>query len=155
LRVTSLDLKDWLQAQCQTYTYDLRGIFRVAGSAQWPLTAANASELEARIREHLLPLPKEPAALANVLEVSIVDFLLHRVAETGGMLTATRGGERVYPDFHWDNRRLRVGEIKRLFTFPDDFELVGTRASVQAQLGNAVPPRLAEKVAAQVVAAID
>src|SRR5205823_8904488 len=51
--------------------------------------------------------------------------------------------------FHWENRRLRVGEIKRLFTFPDEFELVGTRVSVQAQLGNAVPPLLAETVAAQ------
>jgi len=96
--VTSLDLKDWLQAKCQTYTYDLRGIFRVAAGTQWPLTAANASELEARMQEHLLPLPKEPAALANVLEVSIVDFLLERVAETNGALTATRGGERFYPD---------------------------------------------------------
>ena len=97
-RVTALDLQHWLRAQCETYSYDLRGIFRVAGNTQWPLTAANASELEARLREHLLPLPKEPAALANVLEVSIVDFLLDRVAETHGTLTATRGGERVYPD---------------------------------------------------------
>jgi DNA (cytosine-5)-methyltransferase 1 len=48
--------------------------------------------------------------------------------------------------FHWENRRLRVGEVKRLFTFPDDFDLVGNRASVQAQLGNSVPPLLAEKV---------
>jgi DNA (cytosine-5)-methyltransferase 1 len=62
-------------------------------------------------------------------------------------------GPNVGP-FHWENRRLRVGEIKRLFTFPDDFELVGTRASIQAQLGNAVPPLLAEKVAAQVISAI-
>jgi hypothetical protein len=50
------------------------------------------------MREHLLPLPKEPAALANVLEVSIVDFLLDRIAGTHGTLAATRGGERVYPD---------------------------------------------------------
>jgi DNA (cytosine-5)-methyltransferase 1 len=48
--------------------------------------------------------------------------------------------------FHWDNRRLRIGEIKRLFTYPDSFEFVGSRASVQAQLGNSVPPALAEKV---------
>ncbi|MBO0801631.1 MAG: DNA cytosine methyltransferase [Nocardiopsaceae bacterium] len=48
--------------------------------------------------------------------------------------------------FHWDNRRLRVPEVKRLFTYPDDFAFVGTRASVQAQLGNSVPPVLAEKV---------
>jgi DNA (cytosine-5)-methyltransferase 1 len=48
--------------------------------------------------------------------------------------------------FHWDSRRLRVAEVKRLFTYPDDFELVGSRSSVQAQLGNSVPPRLAEEV---------
>jgi DNA (cytosine-5)-methyltransferase 1 len=48
--------------------------------------------------------------------------------------------------FHWDNRRLRVGEIKRLFTYPDQFEFVGSRSSVQAQIGNSVPPLLAEQV---------
>lgn len=48
--------------------------------------------------------------------------------------------------FHWENRRLRVDEIKRLFTYRDDFELTGTRGSMQAQLGNSVPPLLAEKV---------
>lgn len=49
--------------------------------------------------------------------------------------------------FHWDSRRLRVPEMKRLFTFPDSFEFVGKRASVQAQLGNSVPPLLARRVA--------
>jgi DNA (cytosine-5)-methyltransferase 1 len=48
--------------------------------------------------------------------------------------------------FHWDNRRLRVAEVRRLFTYPDDFEFVGSRASIQAQLGNSVPPLLAEQV---------
>ena len=48
--------------------------------------------------------------------------------------------------FHWENRRLRVAEIKRLFTYPDEFEVVGSRVSAQAQLGNSVPPLLAEKV---------
>lgn len=54
-------------------------------------------------------------------------------------------GPNVGP-FHWENRRLRVPEIKRLFTFPDDFDLVGRRSSVQAQLGNSVPPLLAARV---------
>jgi DNA (cytosine-5)-methyltransferase 1 len=49
--------------------------------------------------------------------------------------------------FHWDNRRLRLPEIKRLQTFPDDYALVGTRRSAQKQIGNAVPPALAEKIA--------
>ena len=98
--VTTFDLQQWLRAQCQEYVYDLRGVFRIAGSTSWPVTAIDATDLEAQLERHghLLPLPKEPAALANVLEVSIVDFLLDRVAATNGKLVATRGGERTYPD---------------------------------------------------------
>ena len=48
-------------------------------------------------REHLLPLPKESAALANVLEVLIVDFVLEAAAEVPG-LQWQRGRERGYPD---------------------------------------------------------
>jgi DNA (cytosine-5)-methyltransferase 1 len=58
-------------------------------------------------------------------------------------------GPNVGP-FHWDNRRLRVPELRRLFTFPDNYAFVGSRASVQAQIGNAVPPLLAHRVADQV-----
>lgn len=61
-------------------------------------------------------------------------------------------GPNVGP-FHWENRRLRVAEVKRLFTFPDEFELVGTRARVQAQLGNSVPPLVAQRVIEQVAEA--
>ena len=52
--------------------------------------------------------------------------------------------------FHWENRRLRVAELKRLMTFPDDFVVLGTRREQQLQLGNAVPPKLAEAVARSV-----
>src|SRR5439155_24707763 len=54
--------------------------------------------------------------------------------------------------FHWDNRRLRVAELKRLMTFPDDFVVLGARREQQLQLGNAVPPKLAEAVARSVAA---
>jgi len=57
-----------------------------------------------------------------------------------------RPGPNVGP-FHWENRRLRVPELRRLFTFPDEFAFVGRRASVQAQIGNSVPPLLAQRVA--------
>lgn len=60
-------------------------------------------------------------------------------------------GPNVGP-FHWENRRLRVGELKRLFSFPDDFDLVGSRSSVQAQLGNSVAPLLASQVIRRVAA---
>ncbi len=55
-------------------------------------------------------------------------------------------GPNVGP-FHWENRRLRVPELRRLFTFPDDFAFAGKRTSVQSQIGNAVPPLLAQRVA--------
>ncbi len=59
-------------------------------------------------------------------------------------------GPNVGP-FHWENRRLRVPELKRLFAFPDSYEFAGTRISVQSQLGNAVPPLLAQRVAEELV----
>ncbi len=49
--------------------------------------------------------------------------------------------------FHWDNRRLRVAELKRLMTFPDEFVVTGSRRDQQLQLGNAVPCDLGRVVA--------
>jgi DNA (cytosine-5)-methyltransferase 1 len=49
--------------------------------------------------------------------------------------------------FHWEGRRLRVPEVRRLMTFPDDYSICGSRRDKQLQLGNAVPPLLAEVVA--------
>jgi DNA (cytosine-5)-methyltransferase 1 len=72
-------------------------------------------------------------------------FLLKLSPDKPAPTIQAQPGPYVGP-FHWDNRRLRVVEVKRLFTYPDDFELVGSRASVQAQLGNSVPPLLAEQV---------
>jgi hypothetical protein len=56
-------------------------------------------DLESQLadRGHLLPLPREPAALANVLEVLIMDFLIDAAAQVDG-LELERGGERGYPD---------------------------------------------------------
>jgi DNA (cytosine-5)-methyltransferase 1 len=52
--------------------------------------------------------------------------------------------------FHWDGRRFRTAELKRLMTFPDGFEILGTRRERQLQLGNAVPPLLGASVAARI-----
>ncbi len=72
-------------------------------------------------------------------------FLLKLATDKPSPTIQARPGRYIGP-FHWENRRLRVDEIKRLFTYPDEFELVGSRASAQAQLGNSVPPLLAEMV---------
>ena len=57
--------------------------------------------------------------------------------------------------FHWQNvqtasgteraRKLRVNEMLRLMSFPDDFKTAG-RADVQRELGNAVPLELGKAV---------
>ncbi len=52
--------------------------------------------------------------------------------------------------FHWDSRRLRVAEVKRLMTFPDDFTVLGSRREQQLQLGNAVPPNLGRAIAVSI-----
>lgn len=77
-------------------------------------------------------------------------FLLKLHPDRPSPTIQAQPGPNVGP-FHWENRRLRVPEVKRLFTFPDAFEVVGKRASVQAQLGNSVPPLLAERVASMLV----
>lgn len=46
--------------------------------------------------------------------------------------------------FHWLNRRLTTRELARLQTFPDPYSFSGDWRSAHRQIGNAVPPVLAE-----------
>jgi hypothetical protein len=98
--VPSLDLANWLRRQCAEYRFDIGGVFRRDSElATWPVVARDPDDLEACLgaRGHLLPLPKEPAALANILEVSVIDFLIARIHGVSG-LVARHGSERGYPD---------------------------------------------------------
>lgn len=82
-------------------------------------------------------------------------FLLRLDPDRPSSTLQSSPGPYVGP-FHWENvvdsegreraRRLRVPEMRRLMTFPDDYEIVGTRRSIQRQLGNAVPPVLGRVV---------
>ena len=49
--------------------------------------------------------------------------------------------------FHWKNRFLRIQEIKRIQTFDDNYKLEGTFKDQWRQIGNAVPPTMAELLA--------
>ena len=73
-------------------------------------------------------------------------FLLKLDPERPSPTIQAQPGSNVGP-FHWENRRLRLSEVKRLFTFPDGFEFAGSRGSAQYMLGNSVPPLLAQRVA--------
>ena len=48
------------------------------------------------------------------------------------------------------DRTITLREGARLQTFPDDFEFLGNKVEVARQIGNAVPPVLAEKIAEKV-----
>ena len=49
---------------------------------------------------------------------------------------------------HWDQPRLlTIEEAKRLQSFPDNFELVGTYGQQWKQIGNSVPPLLTKAIA--------
>lgn len=74
-------------------------------------------------------------------------FLLKLDPDRPATTIQSQPGPYIGP-FHWSNRRLRLLETKRLQTFPDDYVVVArNRRSWQHQLGNAVPPLLAEIVA--------
>jgi DNA (cytosine-5)-methyltransferase 1 len=52
--------------------------------------------------------------------------------------------------FHWDNRLLSVAELARLQSFPDRWRFAGARPDQVRQLGNAVPPLLAEVIGREI-----
>lgn len=63
-------------------------------------------------------------------------------------------GHRNY--FHYSENRIPTArESARIQSFPDSFEVLGTRGSQYKQIGNAVPPMLAKVIAEQIVKTFD
>lgn len=89
----------WLRGVCARYALEPVAVYRAGRTPSFPMTAVSETELQVKLEAggHFLPLPKEPAALANVLEVSLSEFLLRELAVIPDA-TAQRGTERGYPD---------------------------------------------------------
>lgn len=73
-------------------------------------------------------------------------FLLKLAKNRPSWTIQAQPGPAVGP-FHWENRMLSVREMARLQTFPEGITFVGSRRSIQMQIGNAVPSLLAEVIA--------
>ncbi|MGH6827267.1 DNA cytosine methyltransferase, partial [Methyloceanibacter sp.] len=56
--------------------------------------------------------------------------------------------------FHWCNRQLTTAEMLKLQTFQIDTFLAGSRADRQRQIGNAVPPLMAEAIGRAILASL-
>ena len=97
-----LDLITWLRSQCDAYQFDVKALYRSRPEETRPLLTSSGAELDSMldVRGHFLPLPKEPAALANIVEVSVCDYLV-QCAESVVGLTVERGTERGYPDLEF------------------------------------------------------
>lgn len=97
------DLGGWLRRACNAFVFDPAGVYQATGTPDWPLTAANSTELTDKLDAagFLTPLPSESAALANVIEVALVDYLTGRLAElqeAGEDAVGEKGATRGYPD---------------------------------------------------------
>ncbi len=95
----SRDLQVWVREQCADFVFRPEGVYVADGDHDWPLVAQDSSDLTSQLDAgaHLYSLPKESAALANVIEVALVDFLIERLDALPGA-EAHRGAERSYPD---------------------------------------------------------
>lgn len=74
------------------------------------------------------------------------DFLYKADPNTPVRTIKASGGAYTGP-FHWENRFFKLEEYKRLQTFPDNYQISGSKQIAVKQIGNSVPPQLARMMA--------
>lgn len=91
---------NWTRDHLDGWEQSALGIFRLkSAEEQWPVEASGPDELREQLmqRGHLLPLPTEPAALANLIEIELREHLITAAKATEGV-DIRLGTERSYPD---------------------------------------------------------
>lgn len=103
-------LLDWLRARIEGWQPSAVGIYREYAEHDWPISADSAAELRQRLTDtgHLLPLPTEPAALANVMEIELRDHLVDAARDAEGV-QVREGTQRSYPDLEFKGPALGGG----------------------------------------------
>lgn len=74
------------------------------------------------------------------------DFLYKADPNTPVRTIKASGGAYTGP-LHWENRFFNLEEYKRLQTFPEEYQISGSKQVVVKQIGNSVPPQLARMMA--------
>jgi DNA (cytosine-5)-methyltransferase 1 len=87
-------------------------------------------------------------------ETRFWSFLLKLHPDLPSWTIAANPGPWVGP-FHWGSRRLRTVELAALQAFPQAYNFAGTRRERVRQIGNAVPPLLAQRVAEPMIRVLD
>ena len=103
-------LLEWLREQVQGWQPSAVGIFREHAEHAWPISADSAADLRGQLTDtgHLLPLPTEPAALANVMEIELREHLVNAAEDEEGIDVA-EGTQRSYPDLEFGGLKLGSG----------------------------------------------
>jgi len=121
-------------------TNDLE-IYRIAVS-EWVNSGKRLiySELPQKLIQH-----KNTTSFTNRFQVVNHDGLSHTVVAH----IAKDGHYYIHPDIN-QNRSISVREAARIQSFPDDFYFEGSRTAAYKQIGNAVPPLMAKKIAEKI-----
>jgi DNA (cytosine-5)-methyltransferase 1 len=134
---------------------------RTAWDALWdaPVTDAHATQVRGRWGALLRTIPEGQNYLHHTgrggghelfgWRTRYWAFLL-KLATSRPAWTITAQPAQANGPFHWDNRRLSRSELARLQTFPEHYAFEGSLDDAQRQIGNAVPPLLAEILAREI-----
>ena len=104
---------NWLRRETRQWRPSIVGVFREhATHGDWPLTAHSPGDLREQLTSlgHLLPLPSEPAALANVMEIELRRHLTRQASELSGG-RVEEGTERSYPDLEFHGEPFGGGPL--------------------------------------------
>ena len=96
-------LLTWIRDHTEGWKQSAVGVFQASGREErWPVRAYGPAELRRALtdRGHLLPLPTEPAVLANLLEIELTTHLEGAILGTDGAEMRV-GTQRSFPDLEF------------------------------------------------------